>query len=154
MAEPSTHPPINPVQETQPLPWHASLPQPVSKPERISCEELKALMEGDLINGKDYIVVDVRRTDFEDGFIKGALNLPAHSFYQTLPAIVAILGHIPRVIFHCNNCGPTGRGPRTAGWYADKIAEIQGKSTALVLEGGIKQWLARYRDAPEFTVLL
>jgi hypothetical protein len=46
--------------------WHASLPQPVSRPKNITAEELKALItkEG-AVSGRDYIVVDVRRTDFE-----------------------------------------------------------------------------------------
>ncbi|PVG04094.1 Rhodanese-like protein [Serendipita vermifera] len=136
-------------------PWPASLPEPVSKPKHITPEELKAIItkEG-AVSGRDYIVVDVRRTDFENAFIKGAVNLPAQSFYQTLPTTATVLGNTPQVIFHCNHCTPTGRGPRCAGWYADEIAR-QGKSSeALVLEGGIQNWLSQYGDVEDLTVSL
>src|SRR4051812_21473004 len=84
-------------------------------------------------------------SSLKTSFIKGALNLPAHSFYPTLSTIVTILSSIPMVIFHCNSCSETGRGPRAAGWYADELAH-QGITTsqAYVLDGGIKAFVERY----------
>jgi len=101
--------------------------------------------------------VDVRRTDFENAFIKGAINLPAHSFYQTLPAIVSILSHIPKIVFHCNSCSNGGRGPRTAGWYADALRQrgfTEASEGVLVLQGGLKAWLALYAEDESLTVKL
>ncbi len=51
------------------------------------------------------------------------------------------------VVFHCSNCKPTGRGPRTAAWYQgelDKWGLI--KSRAAVPEGGINGWINKYGD--------
>jgi hypothetical protein len=46
--------------------WHDVLPQPVSKPDRISVEELHALVgDESKVAGKDFVVVDVRRSDIE-----------------------------------------------------------------------------------------
>lgn len=77
-------------------------------------------------------------------FIKGAINLPAHSFYQTLSTISQLLSPIPKVVFHCSGCSPTGRGPRAAGWYADSTAGKGISSEALVLDGGIIAWIEKY----------
>jgi arsenical-resistance protein 2 len=86
--------------------------------------------------------------------VKGALNLPAHSFYATLPTITTLISHVPLVIFHCNSCSPTGRGPRTAGWYAEEL-DRRGipatQSTARVLDGGIKEFIRLYGDDSQLT---
>ncbi|KAK0459776.1 Rhodanese-like domain-containing protein [Desarmillaria tabescens] len=115
------------------VPWYNAFPEPKSIPNGISAEKLHSL----LLESSNVLVVDVRRTDFEGSFIKGAINLPAHSFYPTLPLVV----------FHCNSCKPGGRGPRTAGWYQDEL-DKQGVtgSRAVVLEGGIKGWVEKYGD--------
>jgi len=142
--------------EPKGAPWHAILPQPESIVKTMGPAELAEMIRSShLTPGKDYLVVDVRRTDFENSFIKGALNLPAHSFYQTLPTIVTILSTIPKVIFHCNSCSPGGRGPRTAGWYSDELKR-RGLSPdgVLVLEGGLKSWLASYASDADITVTL
>lgn len=114
----------------------------------MSPDELAELVKTK-VAGRDYIVVDVRRTDFENVFIKGALNLPAHTFYPTRETIVKVLSTIPIVVFHCSSCGPTGRGPRTAGWYRAEL-EKQGideaQSSARVLDGGIKLFAERYAN--------
>jgi arsenical-resistance protein 2 len=64
---------------------------------------------------------------------------------------------VPRVIFHCNSCSPNGRGPRTAGWYADEL-ETKGLGDKVegvfVLEGGIKAWKALYGEEKDLTVEL
>ncbi|WVQ91626.1 hypothetical protein IAS59_006080 [Cryptococcus gattii] len=46
--------------------WFASQPTPVPSPIDISVRELKELMDdATLTPGKDYVVVDVRRTDLD-----------------------------------------------------------------------------------------
>ncbi|KAJ6609701.1 hypothetical protein B0H10DRAFT_2193759 [Mycena sp. CBHHK59/15] len=74
--------------------WHSAFPVPVAEPRFITPEELAVIIrEKEIV--KDYLVVDVRRTDFEDASIVGCLNLPAHSFFPTLPAILALLSSVP-----------------------------------------------------------
>lgn len=139
-------------------PWHSIFPDPVSAPQAITPEGLAALLRHNAVTlGKDFIVIDARRVDFEVACIRGAINLPAHSFYQTLPSIVATLSHVPKVVFHCNSCKPGGRGPRTAGWYADELKR-QGKAdqadNVFVLEGGMKAWVSVYGDDDVLTTKL
>ncbi|KAG8932452.1 hypothetical protein FRC01_013822 [Tulasnella sp. 417] len=138
--------------------WHAIFPSPQSTPQTISPEDLATLLRDNFAGvGKDFAIIDVRRTDFEGACIRGAINLPAHSFYQTLPSIVTILSNIPKVIFHCNSCKPGGRGPRTAGWYSDELIrrgrEDQAKNV-LILQGGAKGWISTYGDDAGLTTKL
>ena len=81
--------------------------------------------------------------------IKGAINVPAQTFYQTLPTLLHLLAPIPAVIFHCQSS--LGRGPRCAGWYADALPP-GAASRALVLDGGIKAWLARWAGDADMTL--
>ncbi|PBK82366.1 hypothetical protein ARMGADRAFT_946749, partial [Armillaria gallica] len=67
------------------------------------------------------LVVDIRRTDFENSFIKGAINLPARSFNPTLQSLMPILTRYSLGVYHYSNCKPTGYGPRAAAWYQDKL---------------------------------
>ncbi|KAF8904030.1 Rhodanese-like domain-containing protein [Mucidula mucida] len=138
---------------TSEAPWHAGFPTATSSAGRISPEDLHTrLGAGD----KDILVVDLRRTDFEivvdpsiDGFIKGAINLPAHTFYPTLPGLVPILSQFKEVVFHCQSCSATSRAARASSWFQDALNE-QGipadKCKPLVLDGGIKGWLKIYKD--------
>ncbi|KAA1475295.1 Rhodanese-like protein [Dentipellis sp. KUC8613] len=126
-------------------PWHQEFPEPASTPIRMTVEELHAQLS---TAGKDggILVVDVRRTDFENAFIRGAINLPAHSFYPTLPTLVNVLSRYHTVVFYCGSSN--GRGPRVAGWYQDALG-AQGITTsrAVVLEGGIKAWVQKFGES-------
>ncbi|KAJ9091721.1 hypothetical protein QFC21_007116 [Naganishia friedmannii] len=127
--------------------WFDHLPQPVNQPVHMSIEGLHERLTSK-VAGKDFIVVDVRRTDIEEPdnhLIKQAINLPAQTFYQTLPGICSVLANIPEVIFHCSSSN--GRGPRSAAWYQDELDD-KGivTSQAFVLTGGINAWVARYPD--------
>jgi arsenical-resistance protein 2 len=86
------------------VPWHALFPGPFSKPALMSVKELHSA----LLAKASILVVDVRRTDFESAFIKGAINLPAQSFYQTLEGLLPMLSRYERVVFHCSSSN--GRG--------------------------------------------
>ena len=172
------------------IPWHANLPSPRAVPLQLAVSELRSTMDDPSKRaGVDYVVVDVRRADMDvshsrlldyhtgsitypfdpqeqeaDGkmIIPGAINLPAQTFHQTLPTLIAILSRsveyavvlrifsqftqvlhywcrIPRVIFHCSSSN--GRGPRCAGWYQDALNQDKiTSSKAYVLTGGIKAW--------------
>jgi arsenical-resistance protein 2 len=80
--------------------------------------------------------------------IPGAINLPAHSFHVALPTLLHLLAPIPMIIFHCGRSN--GRGPRTAGWYADALQKHLNLSNEAVskrvrvLTGGIVAWEARF----------
>ncbi|GFZ42348.1 hypothetical protein JCM24511_00063 [Saitozyma sp. JCM 24511] len=128
--------------------WYSDLPTPTANPADISVSELRALMDDPgLVAGRDYIVVDVRRTDLDEEpaivVHPAAVNLPAQSFHQTLPMIFSLLHRIPKVILHCSSS--KGRGPRCAGWYQDYLDQQNCKtSAAYVLVGGINAWRDAY----------
>lgn len=65
------------------------------------------------------------------------------------------------VVFHCQSS--SGRGPRCAGWYQDALdrraaeggaTSPSSRSKAVVLTGGIKEWIKQYGDNEEVTVKL
>ncbi|KAI0084180.1 Rhodanese-like domain-containing protein [Irpex rosettiformis] len=132
--------------------WARSLPQPKSNPPHISIAEV-----AELIRTKkpsvDFIVVDLRRADWDTNYIRTAINLPAHSLYQSLPSLLPLLQSIPLVIFHCQSCSPVSRGSRAASWYQDALNEAGiTTSQARILTGGIKAWVAEYGDDESLTV--
>ncbi|CAE6396157.1 unnamed protein product [Rhizoctonia solani] len=134
--------------------WHDALPTPSFDTPRMSAETLAETIQQKAA-GVDYIVVDARRNDFENVCIKGAINLPAQSFYPTLPTTTILLSKIPDVIFHCNSCTETGRGPRVAGWYAAQLKQVGiTTSKAWILDGGIKRFESLYRDNDKLVVKL
>lgn len=50
--------------EGEQQPWHSAFPTPSFNSKRITANELVAIMK-EKVAGKEYIVVDVRRADFE-----------------------------------------------------------------------------------------
>lgn len=52
---------------------------------------------------RDFLLVDVRRNDWEGGTITSSINLPAQTLYQTRRIIyeLCVQGGIKRVIFYC-----------------------------------------------------
>ncbi|KAF2270722.1 hypothetical protein CC78DRAFT_550329 [Lojkania enalia] len=94
------------------------------------------------IASPDLLLIDVRRTDFEGGSIKGSLNLPAHSFYLNRAVLYDLCKRagVKQVAFYCG--ASNGRGPRCSGWFADYLAE-KGDTImqSLTLAGGIKGWV-------------
>jgi len=82
-------------------------------------------------------------TAFQDDMIPHAINLPAQSFHASLPVVRQILDSIPLAIFHCTKSN--GRGPRTAGWYADYlVSKGESPDKVKVLKGGIVAWRERF----------
>lgn len=110
-------------------PWHAAYPTPTSQAAALPRQEVLQWLEGARVNGKDFVLVDVRRDDFrvslpvwrrtipfqcigsefhwyvyiQGGTIRGSLNLPAQSFYTTLSAFYALLSSsgVKDVVFYC-----------------------------------------------------
>ncbi|KAE8388621.1 hypothetical protein ETB97_012786 [Aspergillus alliaceus] len=134
------------------VPWHAAYPAPKRVANILSRPAFLQWLKQGKTAGKDFVLVDVRRADYEGGTIRGSINLPAQSLYPTIPALYSLLSasKVEYIIWYCGSSG--GRGTRSAGWFADYI-ESQGDTTlkSLVLEGGIKGWAAA---GPEYTDLM
>ncbi|KAK6540209.1 hypothetical protein TWF694_009026 [Orbilia ellipsospora] len=129
---------------TTEAPWHSAFPSPRnSKPESKTREELLRMLKNSPISEKrDFVIVDVRRTDYEGGSVKGSINLPAQTLYPTIPTLYQIFkaAGVKELIWYCGSCG--GRGPRAAGWFADHIEDVGDVGMkSMILEGGIKGWV-------------
>ncbi|KAJ2541525.1 Cdc25 phosphatase Ibp1 [Coemansia sp. RSA 1853] len=70
--------------------------------------------------GTDYLVVDVRDSDFAVGHIPGALNVPAHDMYAKAGSIIDAYSHVPLVVFHCMLSQQ--RGPKAARIYREVVS--------------------------------
>jgi arsenical-resistance protein 2 len=159
----------------KPQEWWASLPAVRSTLPTISADAVMKLFDDmDLAaTPRSFLLVDVRRTDWEGGTIKTSLNLPAQSFYQTRKTLFDLLerGGFKMVIFYCGELhfegksdggnevkfdtderalgSSNGRGPRCAAWmqdYIDDVAKFGRKSELKVftLAGGIKNWVKEF----------
>jgi arsenical-resistance protein 2 len=55
------------------------------------------------LSSSDMLLVDVRRTDYEGGTIKGSLNIPAQSFYMNRGILYDLCQRagIKQVAFYC-----------------------------------------------------
>lgn len=97
--------------------WQSAYPEPKSSTPEVTHDVLREMIEesaGDEDTG--FVVVDVRRNDFEGHAVKNAVNIPAQSFPLALSTWSKIFGD-RTVIFHCQSSA--GRGPRCASWYQD-----------------------------------
>jgi rhodanese-related sulfurtransferase len=153
--------------------WHDVYGEPRPRTDHplrsVSVDELTALVQsGTQRAGTDFLVVDVRRADCEvsarcacswarnlqlttlhlQTLIPGAINLPAHSLPAALPGLLPLLSRVPLVVFHCNRSN--GRGPRSAGWYADALqahlalSDADVSARVAILAGGIVAWEERH----------
>jgi arsenical-resistance protein 2 len=103
------------------------------------------------------LLIDLRRTDYEGGTIRGSLNLPAQSFYYNMPTLYRLckgdgVNVMTRVVFYCGSS--SGRGPRCAAWFGEYIKArfkeengevpdtVEPDIKSFVLEGGVKGWAA------------
>ncbi|KAF5565321.1 arsenate reductase (Arc2) [Fusarium phyllophilum] len=136
-------------QDTPQKQWWDEFPEPKAECPRTDPSIVAKLIEVNAASGKnahrDFLLVDVRRTDWEGGTIATSINLPAHTLYQTRPQTYQLVKQagIKRIIFYCGSCG--SRGPRCAGWmqdYLDEVEETEIKAEILI--GGIKGWQKAY----------
>ncbi|KAJ8101966.1 Rhodanese-like domain-containing protein [Lipomyces tetrasporus] len=122
-------------------PWYVGYPEPRTEAATISRLELLHLFRDLKKPGRDFVLVDLRRTDHDGGTIRGSINLPAQSLYPTIPVLYSLLAaaKVPKVVWYCGSS--RGRGTRAAGWFADYLKEQNDLLLeSLVLEGGIKGW--------------
>ncbi|KAI9801622.1 MAG: hypothetical protein M1825_003301 [Sarcosagium campestre] len=122
-------------------PWHAAYPVPKTLAAVITRESLLSWMLEGKVAGKDFVLVDLRRMDFEGGTIRGSVNIPAQSLYSTIPSLYTLFSTatIRNVIWYCGSS--RGRGNRAAGWFADYIKEQNNtEMESRLLEEGIKGW--------------
>ncbi|KAF5601025.1 arsenate reductase (Arc2) [Fusarium pseudoanthophilum] len=136
-------------QDTPQKQWWEEFPEPKAECPRTDPSIVAKLIEVNAASGKnahrDFLLVDVRRTDWEGGTIATSINLPAHTLYQTRPQIYQLVKQagIKRIIFYCGSCG--SRGPRCAGWMQDYLNEVEETEIkAEILIGGIKGWQKAY----------
>jgi arsenical-resistance protein 2 len=78
--------------------WHDAFPAPrITAPVIARDAVLPDLSSGTLL------LVDVRRTDYEGGTIKGSINLPAQSFYMNRGVLLDLCKRagVNQVAFYC-----------------------------------------------------
>jgi arsenical-resistance protein 2 len=78
--------------------WHDAFPAPcITAPVIARDAVLPDLSSGTLL------LVDVRRTDYEGGTIKGSINLPAQSFYMNRGVLLDLCKRagVKQVAFYC-----------------------------------------------------
>ncbi|KAI0970949.1 Rhodanese-like domain-containing protein [Xylaria arbuscula] len=119
---------------------NTSVRPPIIEPASLTREEvLGKLRTGS--TGRDFIIVDVRRNDYEGGTVRGAINLPAQSLYPTIPTLYQLFKNasIEYIIFCCGSS--KDHGPRAASCFNDHIQEQGDKNMkSVTLTGGIKGW--------------
>ena len=90
----------------------APFPQPRSEARLLNKTQLlrQFAVLGDLLSA-GALLIDVRRTDYEGGTIRGSLNMPAQSFPLNMATLYRLclgdgLSVISRVIFYCGEYSP------------------------------------------------
>jgi len=134
--------------------WWDAFPAPRAKCGEVTSDELYQMFDDMDIKPelRPFLLVDVRRADWEGGTIKTSINLPAQSFYQTRKTLLDLCERagIQKVIFYCG--ASNGRGPRCANWMQDYIDDVakfghKTKLQVLVLKGGIKSWVKDFEGS-------
>ena len=94
--------------ENEPTTWFQNWPEPRSTAEVIPRDRIFRIMHhiGDFLNGGP-LLIDVRRTDYEGGKIRGSLNVPAQGFFMNMAVLFKLCrdAGIDRVIFYCGMFG-------------------------------------------------
>jgi arsenical-resistance protein 2 len=89
-----------------PTPWHAAFPEVQAQCPQLEADEVKEMLEKQAAaegTPREFLLVDVRRTDWEGGTISSSINFPAHTFYQTRRIIHELCKQagIRQVITYC-----------------------------------------------------
>ncbi|CAH0027530.1 unnamed protein product [Clonostachys rhizophaga] len=132
-----------------PAPWHAAYPSPRNKTPAAMMRQdmLDMIKNSNNIAGRNYVLVDLRRTDHEvsservGGTIRGSINLPAQSLYPTIPTLYSLFkaAGVHKIIWYCSSS--RGRGSRAAGWFKDHIDDQSDSDMeSLILFEGISGW--------------
>ncbi|KIJ59978.1 hypothetical protein HYDPIDRAFT_117886 [Hydnomerulius pinastri MD-312] len=124
--------------------WWDAYPTPTSSPSSVTCSKVADLIRNPNQGKEDFVVIDVRRNDHAGGHVRGSVQCPAQTFYDDLPRFYDQYKDTKQVIFYCGSSN--GRGPRCAKWYQDYLnKEGNSQSQAIVMEGGVKEWLSAYK---------
>lgn len=94
--------------------WWEAFPEYKASCPRVEPSEVKELLKAYASSdgkSKTFLLVDVRRTDWEGGTVATSINLPAHTFYQTRPVVHQLCKQagIDTVIFYCGKRHRTRR---------------------------------------------
>lgn len=97
--------------------WSDAFPAPRTTAPIISREETLSHL-----SSPEFLVVDVRRTDYEGGTIKGSINLPAHSFYMNRGVLYDLCKRagVKKVAFYC---GRSFRSVLVASHYRGRVGD-------------------------------
>jgi len=117
----------------------------------ISRDELSKIIKSDKRPGNDYLVVDVRDSDFIGGNIVNCRHVPSNVFSDKLDALVRETKNVPQVIFHC--ALSQARGPKAARQYHDRRKQLEnvddGPQEVLILRGGFTEFQEKFKDDPK-----
>ncbi|KAJ3323667.1 hypothetical protein HDV06_001397 [Boothiomyces sp. JEL0866] len=98
------------------------------------------------VAGRDYLVVDVRDSDFAGGNIIGCRNIPAHHFNDEMEinTVHDELKAVGKLFFHC--ALSQVRGPRCAQKYCTFINQSSGhfEQEIVILRGGFEEFKSLY----------
>lgn len=121
-------------------PWHTAFPAPTLTADVMPQRRAQMILSMRIAS---MLIIDVRRTDYEGGAIRGSLNIPAQGFWWNRGALyeLAFKADIEWVVFTCGSSN--GRGPRCAGWFLEHVRNTVGDQNMqiCVLEGGVKGWV-------------
>ncbi len=96
---------------------------------------------------KDYLVVDVRDDDFAGGNIKGAINVPSRTFWDTVDDLVKETKETKVLVFHC--ALSQVRGPKAARVYAETrqnvLKEPEQAAEVYILRDGFTQFQVKFK---------
>jgi Cdc25 family phosphatase len=117
----------------------------------ISGDDLSKIIKSGKRSGKDYLVVDVRDSDFIGGNIPNCRNAPSATFSDKLDSLIRDTKSVPQVIFHC--ALSQSRGPKAAREYDDRRRQLQKDDDVshdvLILRGGFTDFQGKFKDDPE-----
>lgn len=131
---------------TSEAPWHAAFPAPTLTAEVLPARKALMVLSLKIAN---MLLIDVRRTDYGGGAIRGSLNIPAQGFWWNRGALyeLAYKADMEWVVFTCGSSN--GRGPRCAAWFLEHVRNTAEDThmQVMVLEGGVKGWV---KNGPEY----
>ena len=67
-----------PEQHEEEQPWHAAFPAPRLEAGKMPAQRAQMILSMKIAS---MLIIDVRRTDYEGGAIRGSLNIPAQGFW-------------------------------------------------------------------------
>jgi len=117
----------------------------------ISADVLSAIIKSNKLPRKDYLVIDVRDSDFIGGHIPNCLHSPSATFSDKVDDLVKDTKDVPQVIFHC--ALSQARGPKAARKYNDRRNQLLDENDTphevLILRGGFTEFQEKFKDDPQ-----